>query len=117
MMRCVKKEIDLMLASFFRHTFTLQMEIVAMVAEEIQQRAESYVQNHSDETYEAYLNDMINQVEKTVDLVAAPFENLMQSLNQLQSKTHPLPNLGLNWNEAFETLQARIQDLKKNLPS
>ncbi|MGV3522935.1 MAG: hypothetical protein ACO1RX_01850 [Candidatus Sericytochromatia bacterium] len=105
-----------MLFDLIRHSFTLQMEIVAMVAEEVQHRADSYVQNHSDESYEAYLNQIINGVEKTVDTLAAPIEALSKNLQALRPNGEALPNpLGLNWNEALETLQSRIQELKGNL--
>ncbi|HEY9839387.1 MAG TPA: hypothetical protein V6D23_02945 [Candidatus Obscuribacterales bacterium] len=104
-----------MLPDLIRHAFTLQMEIVAMVAEEIQQRAESYVQTHSDEAYEAFLNQIIDGVEKTIDLVAAPVEAVMQQIQGLRPQTDPPSGLTLNWNEALETLQSRIQDLRKNL--
>lgn len=104
-----------MFPDLFRHAFTLQMEIVAMVAEEIQQRAESYVQSHSDEAYEAFLNQLIDGVEKTVDLVAVPVETVMQQLQGLRPQSEGSPSLVLNWNEALETLQARIQSLRKNI--
>lgn len=106
-----------MLPNFIRHTLTLNMEIVAMVAEEIQQRAEYFVQTHSDEDYEAYLNQMINQIEKTVDTVAAPFEQVMKVLQDLRPEHSSASPLNLNWQDAFQTLNSRIQELKKNLPS
>lgn len=106
-----------MLPNFIRHTLTLNMEIVAMVAEEIQQRAEYYVQTHSDEEYEAYLNQMISQIEKTVDTVAAPFEQIIKTLQGVRPESSQSSPLSLNWQEAFQTLNSRIQELKKNLPS
>lgn len=99
------------LTDLVRHSLTLNMEIVAMVAEEVQQRAEAYVQSHSDEAYETFLNQIIDGVEKTVDLVAAPIETVVQQLQGLR----PESNVSLNWNEALETLQNRIQELRKNL--
>ena len=104
-----------MLPDFIRHTFTLQMEILSMVAEEIQQQAESYVQSHSDEAYEAYLNNIIDSVEKTVDFFAGPAEVVMQSLKSFQPTSDTPPGLPINWNEALSTLNARIQDIKNNL--
>lgn len=104
-----------MLPDLFRHALTLNMEIVAMVAEEIQTRAESYVQTHSDEAYETFLNQIIDGVEKTVDLVAAPVETVMQQLQGLRPNSETPSQLTLNWNEALSTLQGRIQDLRKNL--
>lgn len=102
-----------MLPDFIRHSLTLQVEIIAMVSEEIQQRAESYVQTHSDESYERYLNQIINQLEKTVDVVSAPVEQWIQYSKKLQASS-PNP-LGLNWNDALDTLNTRIQELKRNL--
>lgn len=102
-----------MLPDLIRHSLTLQMEIVAMVAEEVQQRAESYVQKHSDEAYEAFLNQIIDGVEKTVDFVAAPVEAVMQQVQGLRPNQDN--SAVLNWNEALETLQARIQDLRRNI--
>ncbi len=102
-----------MLPDFIRHSLTLQVEIIAMVSEEIQQRAESYVQANSDESYERYLNQIINQLEKTVDVVSAPVEQWIQYSKKLQASSHN--PLGLNWNDALDTLNARIQELKRNL--
>lgn len=104
-----------MFPDLFRHAFTLQMEIVAMVAEEVQQRAEAFVQKHSDEAYEAFLNQLIDGVEKTVDLVAVPVETVMQQLQGLRPDGDQASSLSLNWNEALETLQSRIQSLRKNI--
>ena len=102
-----------MLPDLIRHSLTLQVEIIAMVSEEIQQRAESYVQSHSDEAYERYLNQIIDNVEKTVDFVSAPIEQWIQYSKKLQSdNTNPL---SLNWNDGLETLNNRIQELKSNL--
>lgn len=107
-----------MLIDLIRHSITLQMEIVSMVAEEVQQRAETYVQTHSDEAYEAFLNQVIGNIEKSVDFVAAPVETLMQVLNSLNPATQATPLSGkVNWNEALNELNQRIQDLKKNLHS
>ncbi|MBF2054505.1 MAG: hypothetical protein IGS03_13750 [Candidatus Sericytochromatia bacterium] len=106
-----------MLPDFIRHPLTLNMEIVAMVAEEIQQRAEYFVQTHSDEAYEAYLNQMINQIEKTVDTLATPFEQVMKMVQDLRPEHSSNSPLNLNWQDAFQTLNSRIQELKKNLPS
>lgn len=104
-----------MLPDLFRHALTLNMEIVAMVAEEVQTRAESYVQAHSNEAYEAFLNQIIDGVEKTVDLVAAPVETVMQQLQGLRPDPETPSPLTQNWNEALNTLQSRIQDLRKNI--
>lgn len=102
-----------MLPDIIRHSLTLQVEIIAMVSEEIQQRAESYVQANSDESYERYLNQIINNLEKTVDVVSAPLEQWISYSKKLQSSsTNPL---GLNWNDALDTLNARIQEVKRNL--
>ncbi len=102
-----------MLPDIIRHGLTLQVEIIAMVSEEIQQRAESYVQEHSDESYERYLNQIIDNVEKTVDFVSAPIEQWIQYSKKLQENTNN--PLSLNWNEGLETLNTRIQELKNNL--
>ena len=107
-----------MLPNLIRHSIILQMELVSMVAEEIQQRAEAYVQSNSDEAYEAFLNQMIGNIEKTVDLMALPIENLGQFLNNLypaSENSAGFPASPINWNDAKQELQKRIQDLKKNL--
>lgn len=104
-----------MLPDFIRHGFTLQMEILSMLAEEVQQQAESYVQSHSDEAYENYLNTIIDNVEKTVDLFAGPAEFVMQTLQSLQPTSDSPPGIPINWNDALNTLNTRIQDIKNNL--
>lgn len=103
----------MILSDLIRHSFTLQVEIIAMVSEEIQQRAESYVQKHSDESYERYLNQIINNLEKTVDVVSAPIEQWIDYSKKLQGNNQN--PLGLNWSDALDTLNARIQELKRNL--
>jgi len=107
-----------MLHNLIRHSIILQMELVSMVAEEVQQRAEAYVQKNSDEAYEAFLNQMIANLEKTVDLVALPIENLgelFNKLNPVAQDSENFPASPINWTDAKQELQKRIQDLKKNL--
>lgn len=108
----------MMLQDLIKHSIILQMELVSMVAEEVQQRAEAYVQKNSDEAYEMFLNQMITNLEKTVDLVALPIENLGEMLNKLNPVSQDAPNFPgspINWADAKQELQKRIQDLKKNL--
>lgn len=102
-----------MIMDLLKHSFTLQMEILAMVSEEIHQRAENYVQSHSDEAYEAFLSQLIDNVEKTLDTFAGPLEGLMEQFQSLRPASGKAPGF-FNWNEAFETLNARIQELKNN---
>lgn len=102
-----------MFPKFIQHALTLQMEIVSMIAEEIQQQAESYVRTHGGEDYERFLNDLIANLEKSVDFVATPFEQMMQQINTLRPTSSSTPQV--NWNRALDTLSTRIQELKNNL--
>ena len=102
-----------MFPKLFQHALTLQMEIVSMIAEEIQQQAESYVRTHGGEEYERFLNDLIANLEKSVDFIATPFEQIMEQMNTLRPASGTAP--AINWSRAVNTLNSRIQELKNNL--
>lgn len=99
----------MLITDLIKHSITLNMEIVSMIAEEVQQKAESYVKANTDEAYETFLNQLINGVEKTVDMVATPVEAIVQQVQGL----NPNSDVTQNWNDALKTLHTRIQDLKK----
>lgn len=65
-----------MLPSFLKYGLTLQAEIVAMVAEEVQHKADEFIKKNADEGYDNYLSGIVNQLESTFDSVSKPIEAL-----------------------------------------
>lgn len=95
-----------------KYALTLQAELLAMIAEEIQHKAEDFVRQNSDEGYEAYLNQLVDNIERTVDTIATPLEPLIHSIQQLQRDL----NLGspVNLSETLDRLIAHLRNLKKS---
>ena len=71
-----------MLTDLLKYGLTLQAEIVAMVAEEVHHRAEDFVRKNADEGYEAYLNSLVGNLEKTVDTLAKPVDTALNGFYQ-----------------------------------
>jgi hypothetical protein len=72
-----------MLTDLLKYGLTLQAEIVAMVAEEVHHRAEDFVRKNADEGYEAYLNSLVGNLEKTVDTLAKPVDTALNGFYQM----------------------------------
>lgn len=100
-----------MFPKVLKYALTLQAELLAMVAEEIHHKAEDFVRENSDEGYEAYLSQLVDNIERTVDTFATPLEPLIHTVNKLQQDL----NLGspMSLSETLDRLTEHVRSLRK----
>jgi non-homologous end joining protein Ku len=100
-----------MVPNFLKYALTLQAELLSMVAEEIHHKAEDFVRQNSDDGYEAYLAQLVDNIERTVDTLATPFEPVIQGMNKLQQDL----NLGTpaTLSETLDRLTEHVRGLRK----
>ncbi|PIQ24321.1 hypothetical protein COW36_24015 [bacterium (Candidatus Blackallbacteria) CG17_big_fil_post_rev_8_21_14_2_50_48_46] len=100
-----------MVPKFFKYALTLQAELLAMVSEEIHNKAEDFVRQNSDEGYEAYLSQLVDNIEKTVDTLATPLEPLIKTVNKLQEDLHLGTPMSLS--ETLDRMTEHVRSMRK----
>lgn len=66
-----------MLRRTLKYGLILQAELLSMVAEEIQRRADEFVQKNVDADYETYLSDLFVDLENQFKKFSSPLEQVI----------------------------------------
>jgi hypothetical protein len=101
-----------MLPKALKYAMTLQAELLAMIAEEIHHQAEDFVRKNSDEGYEAYLGQLVDNIERTVDTLTTPLDPLIQTANKLQQDLN-LNTPPISLSDTLDRLTEHVRNLRK----
>lgn len=75
-----------MLSRTLKYGLILQAELLSMVAEEIQRRADEFVQKNVDADYETYLSDLFVDLETQFKKFSSPLEQVITQVESFKEQ-------------------------------
>lgn len=75
-----------MLGKTLKYGLILQAELLSMIAEEIQRRADEFVQKNMDAEYETYLSDLFVDLESQFKKFSTPLEQVITQVESLKAQ-------------------------------